>query len=202
MGNKPRYKTAISYMFLLGSSAIMLWVFGHVDEAHSRGYFDDESQYYGDEGGIPDIAYLFLWVAICAAIASLYRLADRFNKKDEEISKKIFLSVVMASGIGGFFGFCITFGIVIITMIIDGIFDSRLLSFVGERTNLIVLFFAAVNVAGLNYMLRDEDDVIVQTRNMDINYRYDDMPNNDSPSNDTEAPLSAKKNYPMQRVWT
>ena len=135
-------------------------------QAFSRGYYDDDAYLRGEEEGIPDIAYLLLWVGLCAALSSLYRITDRIKKEDEETSKKIFSSVVVASGAGGMIGFFIILAVVISVMVIDAIFGLSISSFVTQKTNLIVLFFAAVNVAGLNYLLRNTDDVVVRSKHV------------------------------------
>ena len=163
-------------------------LFAYVDSAFARGV--DYDEIYGpDEGGTPDLVYLVIWGALCAAIASLYRLYDKLNGSHVERSEKIFEVVIIGSLAGAMYGFGITIGVVIVVMIADGIFNSNIGSFVFQKTNLIVLFFASVNVAGLMHVLRDTRGVIVQTKEIDIIYRYDDDQND--AQNSEEEQLSA-----------
>lgn len=146
-------------------SAVVLFIY--VDNAFARGV--DYNDIYGpDEGGTPDIFYLIIWVAVCAAIASLYRVYDKLNGSDVELSEKIFTNVMVGSMLGAFHGFFITIAVIVAAVIADSIFNLHLTSFVFQKTNLIVLFFASVNVAGLMYVLRKSDDVIVRTRDVEI----------------------------------
>ena len=134
----------------------------------------DLDPYYEDEAGIPDVVYLFIWVAVCAAIASLYKLLDKFNKADPEISEKVFNTVVVGSMAGAWHGFLITCGLIIVSMLVDAVSNLDLSSVILQKTNLIVLFFAAVNVGGLMYVLRNGEDVIIRTKDMQIIYRDED----------------------------
>jgi len=141
-----------------------------VDGAFARGV--DYNDIYGpDEGGTPDILYLVIWVTVCAAIASLYKLYDKLNGSNVELSEKIYTTVIVGSMAGALHGFCITFAVIVAAMIADGIFSLHISSFVLKKTNLIVLFFASVNVAGLMYVLRKSENVIVRTKDVEITYK-------------------------------
>ena len=141
-------------------------LFMYVDNAFARGV--DYNDIYGpDEGGTPDLLYLVIWVAVCAVIASLYRLYDKLNGSNTELSEKIFTTVIVGSMVGAMVGFGITFAVIVFVVITDSIFGLDISSFVFQKTNLIVLFFASVNVAGLMHVLRKSEDVIVITKDIE-----------------------------------
>lgn len=164
-----------------------------INNALARGYYDDDAYLRGEEEGIPAIAYVLLWVVICAGIAFIFRVADKLNQRDQEETDIIFSSVILASGMGALYGFAITLGIMLLALIVDAILDFEFFEFVTKRTNLTVLFFAAVNVGSMNYLLRHQDDVRIVTKDFFRSYHDVGTVADEPESSDNTSNNSAKK---------
>ena len=130
--------------------------------------------YIYEEAGTPDLVYLIIWVAVCLVIAYLFKFQDKFNGEDEDRLNSIFSVVIVSSMIGAILGFFITLGAIVLIVIIDSVFSLNLSDMVLNRVNLIVLFFASINVSSLYYALRNGERVEVLKKN---EYVASDMDN-------------------------
>ena len=124
--------------------------------------------YIYEEAGTPDLVYLIIWVAVCLVIALLFKFQDKFNGEDEERLNSIFSVVIVSSMMGAMYGFFITLGAIFSTVIIDSVFSLNLSDMILNRVNLIVLFFASINVSSLYYALRNGDRVAVLKKNEQV----------------------------------
>jgi len=130
--------------------------------------------YIYEEAGTPDLVYLIIWVAVCLVIAYLFKFQDKFKGEDEERLNSVFSVVIVSSMIGAIYGFFITLGAIVLIAIIDSVFSLNLSDIILNRVNLIVLFFASINVSSLYYALRNGERVEVLKKN---EYVASDMDN-------------------------
>ena len=141
--------------------SMKVWV-DHMVEDH--GYADDASIF---------LLWIFIWVGVNYCIAYFYRIKDG----NDEVARKIFDSVVIASAAGAIGGFCLTFLLILILGFLGliGVPIDWLFDLVGIG-GLIIFFFAAVNVTGIIQLLKDGSHVIIRTDTMEISHRHDDDP--------------------------
>ena len=110
---------------------------------------------YGEEGGgIGYIAVALLWALVNASVASLYRLKLHFDGENKELANKLFMKVTFSSFVGIFIGFWITLFYMGAFLILNEIGITvfyKLFQYIGDTIAMVVLFFAATNIASMMY---------------------------------------------------
>ena len=116
---------------------------------------------YGEEGGgVGYFAVALLWALVNASVASAYRLKHHFDGKNKELANKLFKRVTVSSFYGIFIGFFITLcfmGVILILNEIGITVIVSLFQYVGDTNAMIVLFFAATNIASMMYCFTSDD---------------------------------------------
>ena len=100
-----------------------------------------------------------MWALVNASVASLYRLKNHFDGENKELANKLFMRVTFSSFIGIFIGFFITLcfmGVILILNEIGITVFFSLIQYLGDTNAMIVLFFAATNIASMYCFTSDD----------------------------------------------